>query len=596
MNILTKGSLGLLATCFLLVSCLQKKEHTALHFEEKEGQIAVSTEDYALNFVEDEVAIALPSGQTVATMNFETSTPALVNNKVVYEDIAQQADLIFYDKQNGNAGYDIRLQPRGNLNDIQLQLSDAEDAYITGDGQLAIPVEGGEIRHSKPYAYQEIDGEKIEVESRFALAEGILSFIVPSYNQDYELIIDPEIFFVAKEEQALMMEMPMMATGPGGVSSQVWLKADDGLMVDGSDNATNWMDNSGNSRDADIIVGDPQRLENVINFNPAIDFDGNDYFRFNSSPFVNSFTAAEAILVIKDDQYTACSCGGAYNFGGSGSNSHYSWSDQNIYDNAFTNDRIGFNPLTGAIVDGKPGVASITGDPVDVRNWNIYGTYGATNEWGVHFNGDIKAATTSNTPSFALSGANELVGAWATTGIFNGDIAEVLLFDKVLSTAERNQVDSYLGIKYGITLGHDYVASDGTSIWTIGSSYDNDITGIGQDDDSGLFQKQSKSINAGAMLSLAVGNLAATNADNTGTFSADKDFVVVGHDGGSLGRSTNVPAAYDERLQRIWQADVTGGSNGVQVCFDRSELTGFVADVSKIALLTSATTDFSGAS
>ena len=59
------------------------------------GQIAVSTKDYAITFVEHEVAIELPSGQTVATMNFETSTPALSSNKVVYEDIAQQADLVF---------------------------------------------------------------------------------------------------------------------------------------------------------------------------------------------------------------------------------------------------------------------------------------------------------------------------------------------------------------------------------------------------------------------------------------------------------------------------------------------------------------------
>ncbi|MEM6700707.1 MAG: hypothetical protein AAF599_20040, partial [Bacteroidota bacterium] len=379
------------------------------------------------------------------------------------------------------------------------------------------------------------------------------------------------------------LALPQAPTGPGGVASQVWLKADNGLSVDGSNNATTWKDNSGNSRDADVVTSDPQKLDNFINFNPAIDFDGNDQFQFSSSPFVSSYTAAEAVVVTKDDAWTSCQCGPPYNFGGS-AESLYSWNNSNIYDNNFTNDRLGFNPLIGSIIDGKSGLA-ITGDPVDVRDWNIYGTYSATNEWGLQFNGEFKAMTTTNTTSFALTAANEQIGVGRNRG-FNGDIAEVILFDKVLTTTERNQVNSYLGIKYGMTLKHDYVSSAGTTIKTLGSGYDNDITGIGQDDDSGLFQTQSKSINENSVVTIS----------NPSALS-DGDFVIFGDDGAStINRSMNVPAAYEERIERVWQADVLGTPGTVELCFERNALPGLNPDPSKIAVLTSTSTDFSAAS
>jgi len=47
-----------------------------------------------------------------------------------------------------------------------------------------------------------------------------------------------------------------------------------------------------------------------------------------------------------------------------------------------------------------------------------------------------------------------------------GDAAEAIFFDRILTPAEKQQVDSYLALKYGITLDQstatDYVASDAT--------------------------------------------------------------------------------------------------------------------------------------
>lgn len=64
----------------------------------------------------------------------------------------------------------------------------------------------------------------------------------------------------------------------------------------------------------------------------------------------------------------------------------------------------------------------------------------------------------------------------------------------------RNQVESYLAIKYGITLDQttatNYVYSNGSIIWNAASAgvYKNNIAGIGRDDSSGLSQLRSQSV------------------------------------------------------------------------------------------------------
>ncbi len=49
-------------------------------------------------------------------------------------------------------------------------------------------------------------------------------------------------------------------------------------------------------------------------------------------------------------------------------------------------------------------------------------------------------------------------------------------------TTTREKVESYLAIKYGITLPHNYLASNNTVVWNraTNAAYNNNIIGIGQ--------------------------------------------------------------------------------------------------------------------
>ncbi|NJK83393.1 MAG: hypothetical protein HC912_05825 [Saprospiraceae bacterium] len=172
---------------------LWKLRTHSLAFEQIHHQlIHAEASNYQLALSEQQVLVSIPNTMVSSKMAWaQPTTPELENGKVVYKNFAPNADLVVYDKGNGNAGYDVILQPNANIADAQFKVQ--HDASINDDGELVIPISSGNIRHSAPYAYQEIDGETIEVESRFALAEGILSFEVGAYEEDYALVIDPTI-------------------------------------------------------------------------------------------------------------------------------------------------------------------------------------------------------------------------------------------------------------------------------------------------------------------------------------------------------------------------------------------------------------------
>jgi hypothetical protein len=83
--------------------------------------------------------------------------------------------------------------------------------------------------------------------------------------------------------------------------------------------------------------------------------------------------------------------------------------------------------------------------------------------------------------------------------VYNGIIPEIILFNRILSPKERQQVESYMAIKYGISLNQEfpvsYLNSRGEVIWDAekNESFNCNIAGVGRDDLSGLNQRVSES-------------------------------------------------------------------------------------------------------
>jgi hypothetical protein len=92
---------------------------------------------------------------------------------------------------------------------------------------------------------------------------------------------------------------------------------------------------------------------------------------------------------------------------------------------------------------------------------------------------------------------------WGKGMYGNDNVAEILIYNTWVNAVDTNKIESYLSIKYGLTLDQsvawwqNYTLSNWSLSWSTGSaaSYNNNIAGITRDDDIGLLQAKSQSIN-----------------------------------------------------------------------------------------------------
>ncbi|MEM1326336.1 MAG: PKD domain-containing protein, partial [Bacteroidota bacterium] len=173
-------------------------------FSEANGALTAEGQAYQMKFNDETIAVDLfGQGQEIA-MNFSDAdlSERALNKRdgaVTITDAYYKTDLRFYDNKEGNINYDVILHPGANVEDVKIDLSEYKAAYINHDGELAIPVVNGELRHSKPYVYQDIESEHRVVNSKFTLEDGQLGFDVGDYDENHTLIIDPTIYGVEEE-------------------------------------------------------------------------------------------------------------------------------------------------------------------------------------------------------------------------------------------------------------------------------------------------------------------------------------------------------------------------------------------------------------
>jgi hypothetical protein len=113
-----------------------------------------------------------------------------------------------------------------------------------------------------------------------------------------------------------------------------------------------------------------------------------------------------------------------------------------------------------------------------------------------------------------------------------GLIAEFIVYRTILKDKDIARIETYLGLKYGITLQRNYISSDGETIWNRkeAKTYSNNIAGIGRDDQSGLYQKQSTSSSGTDQMIIGVNKIVKLNSLNTGLIN-DNDYLIWGDNG-----------------------------------------------------------------
>ena len=186
-----------------------------------------------------------------------------------------------------------------------------------------------------------------------------------------------------------------------------------------------------------------------------------------------------------------------------------------------------------------------------------------------------KVATFTSNHSPGTSGTFEVgrVGFRSSNGLntlFKGRVAEVLVYKEHLS---RSRIESYLSLKYGISLDQttpqSYVNSSGTEIYDADgmfNSFDHDIIGIGQDNISSLDQRISKSLNTGSILFLSKdANFTSGNNDLRRTALGNGNFLVTGHNGSPTKFNSDFGGILNTRMDRVWGLDQTGDVGNLYV-------------------------------
>ncbi|MBL4705935.1 MAG: hypothetical protein JKY54_15520, partial [Flavobacteriales bacterium] len=115
-------------------------------------------------------------------------------HRIRYENLYDNIDLQFYSKIF-NLKYDFIVKPGGDPSEIRLEYEGADLIFIKKD-RLYIRTSVNTIMEDKPYAYQIINGEKVEVPCKYVLKDNVVTYKFPrGYDESKVLTIDPTLMF-----------------------------------------------------------------------------------------------------------------------------------------------------------------------------------------------------------------------------------------------------------------------------------------------------------------------------------------------------------------------------------------------------------------
>jgi hypothetical protein len=340
----------------------------------------------------------------------------------------------------------------------------------------------------------------------------------------------------------VLAHTPLFAqTGPGGVGNSstnvLWLSADYGVYSDaGVTPATNganvrqWNDRSGNGKNAiETNSGfQPNYQTNQMNGFPVLRFDAANGDRILSSGVTTGSRATVWVVA----RYTSLPS----------NNPGLICASATAFPSATTEKNIGMwiNNVSPRNAWGR-GMQSndVQRDIPQVIGTNPNTTYAICNVYGSSSITQYVNGQTGGSVTF-----NGMLKDWSEVGIghqagesWNGDIAEVIVFNTNVNAAQRIIIDNYLAAKYGFALSaNDFYTQDN-------NGFDYDVAGIGRVDGSNIHQDAQGGI------------VRINNPSGLG----NGEFYLWGHNNGSLApTTTNLPSGVVERVTRIWRGSRIG--------------------------------------
>lgn len=385
-------------------------------------------------------------------------------------------------------------------------------------------------------------------------------------------------------------------SSPGWISTnlQIWLKADEGPdnTTDGW-NVTSWLDQSQNWFDANSWVAPIYRNNSTdeLNFNPVVDFNGTNQYLQNLNNW--AYTQSYFLVVVPDNTIDGTATWQVpywFNCNSWVLNTGTCWLDfawVTLW--AFTaafNDEV----ITQAIGSSTSWRAAQlwlasywAGEPMLIginENSTANGT-DIYEKWVSLNNFEVNNYQTISTTDYALWRSLDNTYPF----YYDGKIAEVINYSDRISDLDRQKIESYLSLKYWITLQsgtQDYVSTDwSTLMWSSSLAwiYTNDVFWIWFDSATELWQVKSKSSNSDSIITLeAIWEW--TNSINSFTDISDKEFLTISNDAaGNTWSAVWSPNGY-YNLSRNWRVQETWEVWTVNLDFDVANANFDIPDLS----------------
>ncbi len=214
---------------------------------------------------------------------------------------------------------------------------------------------------------------------------------------------------------------------------KVWLKADSGV---GGNPMNCWVDQTTNnntpivSQSQDPLVLRPVWDQSAMNGQPAVYFAGTNWFTMTQ--FTTGWTQGEVLVVLKSLGTTSNNqCSGLWLMGNGSLPSCYPYTNGPIWEN--------FGRGTFYLDTGKP--------VISLSNAHLYNVMSKTNSWisrlnnTTHYTNNINSVGFSPGPRLGMEDSD----------YFRGYISELMIFNRELTTAERDTVaTNYLKVKFNL--------------------------------------------------------------------------------------------------------------------------------------------------
>jgi hypothetical protein len=207
----------------------------------------------------------------------------------------------------------------------------------------------------------------------------------------------------------------------------LWLRADTGLSFSSGTQVSQWLDQSGNGRNASMTTTarQPFLVLDALNHLPVIRFSG------AQSMYLDTFATPTmfSVFVVGRNSMPNASFSMILGPGGNSPNNQLRWED---------------DTHTLFVWFGSSEPSTTIGD---TRIYHALSTRYDGAVFTVYRDGTLASSS-----SFTTSGPWTIasVGSWYSSYFMIGDLAEVIIFDRALSTPERTSVDSYLRSKYNL--------------------------------------------------------------------------------------------------------------------------------------------------